>query len=59
MQAISRFNPFFYMIDGFRTGFIGVSEASPLLGAAVVGGLVLLLAGIAHALLESGWKLRA
>ena len=59
MQTISRFNPFFYMIDGFRTGFIGVSEAPLWLGVAIVSGLVCALALLAHALLESGWKLRA
>jgi ABC-2 type transport system permease protein len=59
MQAISRANPFFYMIDGFRAGFIGVSEAPPLLGAAIVGGLVVLLAAACLVLLRRGWKLRA
>lgn len=59
MQAFSRANPFFYMIDGFRGGFIGVHEADPLLGLAIVGGLVLLLWALAYRLLKSGWKLRA
>jgi ABC-2 type transport system permease protein len=39
-QAISRFNPFFYMIDGFRHGFFGVSDVSPWLSLAVVGGVL-------------------
>ncbi|WP_448582201.1 ABC transporter permease [Thermaurantiacus sp.] len=59
MQALSRANPFFYMIDGFRAGFIGVAEADPRLGAAVVGGLCLLLWVTAWRILESGWKIRA
>ncbi|MGQ5700463.1 ABC transporter permease [Sandaracinobacteroides sp. A072] len=59
MQAISLANPFFYMIDGFRAGFIGVSEAPPLTGAIIVGGLCLLLWAAAYLLLKSGWKLRA
>jgi ABC-2 type transport system permease protein len=59
MQAISRANPFFYMIDGFRAGFIGVAEAPVLLGAAIVGSLCLLLWWGCYALLKSGWKLRA
>lgn len=59
MQAVSRANPFFYMIDGFRAGFIGVAEADPRLGALVVGGLALLLWVAAWRLLESGWKVRA
>jgi ABC-2 type transport system permease protein len=59
MQAFSRANPFFYMIDGFRSGFLGVAEAPVLLGAAIVGGLCLLLWWVCYALLKSGWKLRA
>ena len=37
-QAASHLNPFFYMIDGFRRGFFGVSDVSPWLSLAVVGG---------------------
>ena len=37
-QDVSRFNPVFYMIDGFRYGFFGVSDVSPRLGLAVVSG---------------------
>jgi ABC-2 type transport system permease protein len=59
MQRISLSNPFFYMIDGFRAGFIGVAEANLWFGGALVGGLVLLLWFACHALLKSGWKLRA
>ncbi len=59
IQAFSRANPFFYMIDGFRAGFLGVAEAPVLLGAAIVGGLCLLLWWVCYALLKSGWKLRA
>lgn len=59
MQTLSRANPFFYMIDGFRAGFIGVAEADPRIGALVVGGLCLLLWVAAWRILESGWKIRA
>jgi ABC-2 type transport system permease protein len=59
IQTFSRANPFFYMIDGFRAGFIGVAEASVPLGAAIVGGLCVLLWWGCYALLKSGWKLRA
>ncbi len=55
---LSRFNPFFYMIDGFRYGFFGVSDISPWLSLAVVGGCLLALAGFTLALLRSGYKLR-
>lgn len=59
IQAFSRANPFFYMIDGFRSGFIGVAEASVPLGATIVGGICVALWWGCYALLKSGWKLRA
>jgi ABC-2 type transport system permease protein len=58
-QAASHLNPFFYMIDGFRRGFFGVSDVSPWLSLAVVGGSFLLVAGIALQLLRTGYKLRS
>ncbi len=62
-QTISRFNPFFYVISGFRFGFLGQSDigssnAAVLYGAAGLGLLNLVLGGILYALLRSGWKLR-
>ena len=36
-QAVSHFNPFFYMIDGFRYGFFGVSDISPWTSLLIVG----------------------
>ncbi|MDH4285066.1 MAG: ABC transporter permease [Gallionellaceae bacterium] len=57
-QVLSRFNPFFYMIDGFRYGFFGVSDVSPWLSLAVVSGCFLVLSAFTLALLRSGYKLR-
>jgi ABC-2 type transport system permease protein len=57
-QAVSHLNPFFYMIDGFRRGFFGVSDSSPWLSLAVVGCSFVLVAGIALRLLATGYKLR-
>ena len=57
-QVVSHFNPFFYMIDGFRYGFFGLSDVSPFVCLAVVAGCAVLLASIAIALLARGWKLR-
>jgi ABC-2 type transport system permease protein len=58
-QAASHLNPFFYMIDGFRRGFFGVSDVSPLLSLVVVGVSFLVVAGIALRLLATGYKLRS
>ncbi len=57
-QSISHFNPFFYMIDGFRYGFFGVSDVSPWFSLAIVGSFFLLVAIVAIRLLSTGYKLR-
>jgi ABC-2 type transport system permease protein len=58
-QGVSHFNPFFYMIDGFRFGFFGVSDVSPWLSFAVVGSTLLAVSLIALQLLRSGYKIRS
>lgn len=57
-QQVSQFNPFFYMIDGFRYGFFGASDVAPQLSLAVTASTLLMLIGLALALLQRGWKLR-
>ncbi|MFZ6639631.1 ABC transporter permease [Undibacterium sp. TC4M20W] len=57
-QSISRFNPFFYMIDGFRFGFFGKSDVDPLHSLMIVTVFSLLLATIAIQMLKRGYKLR-
>jgi len=57
-QGLSRFNPFFYMIDGFRYGFFGLSDVPPSHSLALVTGCCIALAAVTLALLRSGWKLR-
>jgi ABC-2 type transport system permease protein len=57
-QALSRFNPFFYMIDGFRYGFFGVSDISPWVSLMVAGGCMFGLTLLSLGLLKSGYKLR-
>lgn len=52
-------NPFFYFIDGFRYGFIGVSEGNLWIGMAFVLAVNLGLLGATHYLFESGYKLKA
>jgi ABC-2 type transport system permease protein len=58
-QGLSHWNPVFYMIDGFRYGFFGRGDASPWLSLGVVSACVLVLSGLALALLGRGYKLRA
>jgi len=57
-QQVSHLNPFFYMIDGFRHGFFGVSDVSPWLSLSVVGGSLAVVCAIAIHLLRTGYKLR-
>ncbi|MFO1336116.1 MAG: ABC transporter permease [Piscinibacter sp.] len=57
-QAVSHLNPFFYMIDGFRHGFFGVSDVSPWISLGVVATAFVLVAALALQLLRTGYKLR-
>jgi ABC-2 type transport system permease protein len=57
-QTLSHANPFFYMIDGFRRGFFGVSDVSPWLSVVVVGVSFIVVAGLALRLLATGYKMR-
>jgi ABC-2 type transport system permease protein len=57
-QGVSHLNPFFYMIDGFRYGFFGVSDVSPWLSFAIVGAAMLAVGSVAVHLLRIGYKIR-
>jgi len=57
-QTVSHLNPFFYMIDGFRYGFFGVSDVSPWISLGIVGVAWLVVSAIAMHLLRIGYKLR-
>lgn len=58
-QTVSHFNPFFYMIDGFRYGFFGVSDVSPWLSLGVVGVATLVVSAAAMHLLQIGYRIRS
>jgi ABC-2 type transport system permease protein len=57
-QRVSHLNPFFYMIDGFRYGFFGVSDVSPWLSLGIVGTAMLAVSAVAVHLLRIGYKIR-
>lgn len=57
-QEVSHVNPVFYMIDGFRYGFFGVSDVSPVVSLAVSFAFFLAVAAATLALLRKGYKLR-
>jgi ABC-2 type transport system permease protein len=55
---LSHANPFFYMIDGFRYGFFGLSDVPPTVSLAVVSASLVAVSFVCLALLKSGYKLR-
>jgi ABC-2 type transport system permease protein len=57
-EAVSHANPFFYVISGFRYGFLGVSDSPIPVGAVGLLILNLLLWAVCHALLKRGWKIK-
>jgi ABC-2 type transport system permease protein len=58
-QSASHLNPFFYMIDGLRYGFFGVSDISPWISLSIVSSAFLALSLATLWLLKSGYKLRS
>jgi ABC-2 type transport system permease protein len=58
-QQLSHFNPFFYMIDGFRYGYFGISDVHPLFSLAVVAATLLGLSLLTLMLLARGYKIRS
>jgi ABC-2 type transport system permease protein len=58
-RTVSQFNPFFYMIDGFRYGLFGVSDVSPWLSLGVAAASVLAVSALTLQLLRTGYKLRS
>ena len=57
-QVVSRFNPFFYMIDGFRYGFFGASDIDPARSLGIVTVFLAVVSMLTLALLKRGYKLR-
>ncbi|MGY6661379.1 MAG: ABC transporter permease [Glycocaulis sp.] len=57
-QTISHFNPFFYLIDGFRYGFIGYADGNIAIGVAVTLVINAVLVVACYGVLRSGWRLR-
>lgn len=58
-QFIAHFNPFFYLIDGFRYGFIGRADGSVAIGAACVLGVNVALWTLTHRMFATGYRLKA
>jgi len=57
-QKVSHANPFFYVISGFRAGFLGTSDSPLWVGAAGLLLLNVVLWAACYRLLKSGWKIK-
>ena len=57
-RAASHVNPFFYIISGFRHGFLGASDSPLLVGAILLFAINLALYATCYALLRSGWRIK-
>lgn len=57
--GISKFNPFFYLIDGFRAGFIGHAEGSLMVGVVMSAVLTVVMGAACWLVFRSGWRLKS
>ena len=57
-RAISHFNPLFYLIDGFRYGFLGTAASNIAIGVVVSAVLTVILAAVNWWLFKIGWRLK-
>lgn len=57
-QAISHANPFFYIISGFRYGFLMAADSNVLLGAGVMLGIDVAFAAFVYTLMRRGWRMK-
>jgi ABC-2 type transport system permease protein len=57
-QAVSHANPFFYVISGFRYGFLGIADSPVLVGGLVILAIDAVLALTCYTLLKRGWRLK-
>ncbi|HEY0113909.1 MAG TPA: ABC transporter permease [Allosphingosinicella sp.] len=58
-QAVSHANPFFYIISGFRYGFLGIADSPVQLGALLLLAINVALWALCYSLLRRGWKLKS
>jgi ABC-2 type transport system permease protein len=58
-RAVSHANPFFYIISGFRFGFLGTSDSPVAIGALLILLIDLILLALCYSLLRRGWKLKS
>ena len=58
-QSVSHVNPFFYVISGFRYGFLGSADSPVAVGSVVILAIDVALGVLCYVLLKRGWKLKS
>ena len=58
-RAVSHANPFFYVISGFRFGFLGASDSPIYVGSAILLAINIGLWGVCYSVLKRGWKIKS
>ncbi len=58
-RAASHANPFFYVISGFRYGFLGTADSPVQFGAVLLLAINIGLGALCYALLRRGWKIKS
>lgn len=58
-RGVAHYNPFFYMIDGFRAGFIGHADGDPALGIGILIVMNIVMVGLAYTMLKTGYKIKS
>ncbi len=57
-QSVTKANPVFYMIDGLRWGFFGVSDTNPLISFLITGGLLICSILLLRRIFRTGYRLK-
>jgi ABC-2 type transport system permease protein len=58
-RTVSHFNPVFYVISGFRSGFLGIADSPVLFGGCLLLGINIVLGALCYELLRRGWKIKS
>ncbi|MEZ5710875.1 MAG: ABC transporter permease [Blastomonas sp.] len=58
-RTLSHANPFFYVISGFRYGFVGTADSPVLIGLGVLMAINIVLGCTCYMILKTGWRLRS
>ncbi|MGD2133288.1 MAG: ABC transporter permease [Maricaulaceae bacterium] len=59
LEMVTRWNPFFHLIDGFRYGFIGQADGGVLAGAIYVGVVDIAVVAVVYLVMKSGWRMKS